>query len=149
MGDIILSAVTVPDDLPHKSRAEELRELPSFITVNAGGITDTFTDVDGNLFTIVNGIIQAKTTGSGTGLPFMPSQAISAPTGTSMTFQCAATNTPTSWAASNLPTGLSINGSTGLISGTPTLAGIFTSTIFATNDVGTGQATITFTISPP
>ena len=51
----------------------------------------------------------------------------------------AATNTPASWAATSLPTGLGIN-SAGLISGTCTAAGYFASSITASNDDGTSTA---------
>lgn len=57
------------------------------------------------------------------------------------------TNTPTSYAASNLPAGLSVNTSTGVISGTPTTAGAKSVLISASNASGTGSGTVTVTIS--
>jgi uncharacterized protein YhjY with autotransporter beta-barrel domain len=58
-----------------------------------------------------------------------------------------ASNLPTSFNATNLPPGLSINTSTGAITGTPTTAGSYSTTISATNSSGTGSATLAFTIA--
>jgi len=56
------------------------------------------------------------------------------------TYQITATNSPTSYSAVGLPPGLSINTSTGLISGTPLTAGSTNVSIKATN--GGGDSTI-------
>ena len=56
-------------------------------------------------------------------------------------------NNPTSYNATSLPSGLGVNTATGQISGTPTTAGTFNSTISATNSAGTGSATLTFTVA--
>jgi hypothetical protein len=57
-----------------------------------------------------------------------------------------ATNTPTSYNATGLPAGLSIDTVTGIISGTPTTAGIFNVTISATNAAGSDTETLVITI---
>ena len=62
--------------------------------------------------------------------------------GTAFSYQITATNSPTSYGATGLPTGLSVSSTTGLISGTPTTAGTSTVTLSATNSSGTGQATL-------
>src|SRR5438874_2695058 len=69
--------------------------------------------------------------------------------GVAFSYTIAATNSPTSYNATGLPAGLSVNTSTGLISGTPTTAGTYAVTISATNSGGTGSATLTLTINPP
>ena len=66
--------------------------------------------------------------------------------GSAFSYQITATNSPTSYAATNLPAGLSVNTGTGLISGTPTTAATSTVTLSATNAGGTGTATLTLTI---
>ncbi|MEK7949307.1 putative Ig domain-containing protein [Luteolibacter soli] len=75
----------------------------------------------------------------------------SAVVGVPFIYQITAINLPVSFDATNLPAGLLLNSSTGVISGTPTLAGTVESTITATNDNGTGSATLVFTITagPP
>ncbi len=67
------------------------------------------------------------------------------------TYTITATNTPTSYNATNLPPGLSINTGNGQITGTPTAAALtgspYSVTISATNGGGTGTATLVFTIN--
>ena len=74
-----------------------------------------------------------------------------APTGSAFSYQIAATNNPTSFSSSSLPPGLSLNPSTGLISGTPTQTGTFWPTIRATNAGGTsaGPMSMVFQLPPP
>ena len=99
---------------------------------NAGGTgTSTLT------LTINNGapVISSSTTASGT-------------VGTAFSYQITASNSPTIYGATGLPAGLTVNSTTGLISGTPTAAGTSTVTLNATNAGGTGNATLTLTINP-
>jgi len=69
--------------------------------------------------------------------------------GSAFNYQIAASNNPTSYAASGLPDGLSLNSSTGLISGTPTPVGTFNASISAINAGGTGTASFAIDILPP
>lgn len=68
--------------------------------------------------------------------------------GTAFSYQISATNLPQSYAASGLPAGLTVNTSSGLISGTPTAAGISNATISAINAAGQTNASLTITINP-
>jgi PKD repeat protein len=84
-----------------------------------------------------------------------PKPKITSPTSDSATinvpysYQITADQPITTWGAAPLPTGLSVNTGTGLISGTPTTAGTYTITLSATNGNGTGTQTLTLTISLP
>ncbi|NBT36408.1 MAG: hypothetical protein EBT03_12895, partial [Betaproteobacteria bacterium] len=72
--------------------------------------------------------------------------------GQALSFQLTADNSPTSFAASGLPAGLSLNTATGLVSGVPTEEGTFAVRFSAANGNGTGPAqTVSFTIDldPP
>ncbi len=75
--------------------------------------------------------------------------------GTVYTFAMVASGAPTSWAVASgaLPGGLTIS-NTGIISGTPTVSGLFTFELTATNDAGTSMRvpfsiTISNVILPP
>jgi PKD repeat protein len=63
-----------------------------------------------------------------------------------VTYLIAATGQPTSYTATGLPPGLTLNPLTGAITGTPAAAGTFTVTLTATNSVGTTTATLVITV---
>ncbi|MBP6624120.1 MAG: putative Ig domain-containing protein, partial [Chitinophagaceae bacterium] len=80
--------------------------------------------------------------------PVVTSNSSTATVGSNFSYFISATNTPTSYTSSALPNGLTLNGSTGEISGIPTTAQSATTyTIDATNGVGTGSGTVDITIN--
>ncbi len=68
--------------------------------------------------------------------------------GAPFSYTIPATNSPTSFTATGLPAGLTLNALTGVISGTPTTAGTSVATVTATNPAGTGTALLTIVIPP-
>jgi Carbohydrate binding module (family 6)/Putative Ig domain len=73
----------------------------------------------------------------------------SAMVGSSFSYTITGSSTPTSYHAGTLPAGLTLNTSTGVISGTPTTAGVTNVTISATNAGGTGSSqTLAITVAP-
>lgn len=79
-------------------------------------------------------------------------QSASGTVGSSFTYGVLASNTPTAYALASgaLPAGVTLNPTTGALSGTPTESGTFTPALTATNAGGTSAAvTVTVTITPP
>ncbi len=133
--------------------------LPPGLTVNTGtGLISGIPTTIG----VFAGTISA-TNGAGTGnqgltitITLGPPVITSAATangvqGTPMTYQITASNSPTSYNATGLPAGLTVNTANGLISGTPSVMGSFPVTVSATNATGTGSTTVNFNIAigPP
>ncbi len=69
--------------------------------------------------------------------------------GVSFSYQIAAANQPTTFSATGLPAGLTVNAATGLISGAPTAVGVSTVSITAQNTAGSDTKTLTITIVLP
>ncbi len=136
--------------------------LPTGLTINVGSglITGTPT-VSGSFQVTVNatnvvGPSTAKVltfTINPTSTPVVTSPTFaSLPAGVAITpIQVVATNpTILSYAGTGLPPGLTIDTTTGVISGTPTTPGVSTATISATNAVGTGGGlAVAFTVGVP
>ena len=72
----------------------------------------------------------------------------SATVGQPFNYAITANNTPTSFDATGLPAGVTVNPSTGVISGIPTTPGVYTVTISASNGAGTGNQSIILTVNP-
>jgi hypothetical protein len=134
--------------------------LPSGLTVNRGTglISGTPTQAGTNVVTL------SATGSGGTGttsltitvlLPAAPvitsSTVVTGMLSQAFSYQIVATGSPTNYDATGLPSGLSINRSSGLISGTPANAGTNSVALSATGAGGTGTASLTLVVSavPP
>jgi len=73
---------------------------------------------------------------------------VNAIVGVTVNYQITASGSPTGFRADNLPPNLSLNATTGLISGTPATNGLFSVQIGATNATGTGWKTVSFIVDP-
>ncbi|HAD22327.1 MAG TPA: hypothetical protein DCF87_09490, partial [Opitutae bacterium] len=69
--------------------------------------------------------------------------------GTAYSLSLNADNSPTTYFAEGLPPGLSLNVTTGAISGTPQSAGVYPVTIRASNEHGTSEDIIQLSVYPP
>jgi len=67
--------------------------------------------------------------------------------GVSFSYTITATGNPTFFGAAGLPNGLGVNATSGLVSGTPTQAGISAVSLSASNEGGTGMRSLTLSIS--
>jgi uncharacterized protein YhjY with autotransporter beta-barrel domain len=131
--------------------------LPAGLSINTGNGQITGTPTVTGVFNVP--ISAANGTGTDNKvlvltvqLPTNPPVVTSAGTaagtgGQAFGYQIAATNIPTSFGASGLPAGVTVNTANGLISGTPTVTGTFNATVTATNGIGTGNRAVTITIN--
>jgi hypothetical protein len=111
-----------------------------------GGATDT----DNNSTDFVAGTPAPRNSSSGTPvLPVITSPSTASGTvNAAFSYQITATNGPTSYGASGLPAGLSVNTATGLVSGVPTATGATNAIISASNGAGTTSTSLAITMHP-
>ncbi len=105
-------------------------------TITQGTNTTTITTVVDN-----NHLVVGSTTG------WVPGNATDTSNNLPFNYVVTAINSPTSYSALGLPSGLTINASNGLISGIPTPAGTYYITLSAINATGTGTQSLTLTVS--
>jgi hypothetical protein len=154
--------VSATEGLPFQYRIVATHTPQSFAAVNlplglsldpASGVISGIPQESGNFGPVLSAV-NSCTTGTATLMLNINSAAPSlrAAPGTNGTetvplqYQIVATGANLSYAALNLPPGLSVNPGTGLIQGTPVLAGDYVSTVSASNAWGTARTTVHFTI---
>ena len=135
------------------------RALPAGLSVSTttGKITGTPTAHGAH-----RPVTLGATNGSGTGFSHVgigpsirPAPVISSAntatgtTGSAFSYTITASNSPTSYSATGLPAGLSLNTASGAITGTPTVKGTSTVILGASNATGTGTLSLTLTVNPP
>ncbi len=131
--------------------------LPSALAIDITSGVISGTPTDAGTSTVTLSAVNAGGTGTKTLTLIVnpPTPVISSPStatavvGQTFSYTIVGNNTPTSYAATGLPSGLAINTTSGVISGTPTATGSSTVTLSAVNAGGTGTKTLTLTVNPP
>jgi sugar lactone lactonase YvrE len=104
----------------------------SVIVSNSGG------SVTSNSVTLTVALVSAPIITSATSLTTPPDAR--------MIYNIIATNSTATYGATGLPSGLTVNTTTGVISGSPSPRGVYSVVLSATNVIGTGTATLTLTV---
>lgn len=141
------TATALPDGLTFNSGTGVITGIPTTETATPFEVTLTAVNADGTSApkTLAISVVPAPAT------PKITS-ALSAGgrVGTAFSYQITATETPTSFTTDQLPAGLTLNSSTGVITGTPTASGTTSVQLRAANAAGLGQAsTLVIEIAAP
>ncbi len=135
------STVVAPNPCAQQRTATRSRQI---VESNEAGQTRSSTYTETGTFNqTVPGTGVAPGGGGGGGgtppaVPAITSPAVvSGPFGTAFSYQIAASNTPTSYAATGLPSWLTLDSASGAVTGVPVVTGAFTVTLTATNALGT------------
>ena len=153
-------ALTNPASILGAPLTLELGSLVRIVGTPSNGLTYTLVTASAvtNNATLDPAISGYQMVATNNSLVLQPIIIVSAPvitssltaTGTAnsaFSYQITASGSPTSYGATGLPAGLSINTGTGAITGTPSAAETSSVTISATNAGGTGSASLTITVN--
>lgn len=141
-------SATVSVALPSTLNGQSAARLRFYYHNNGNYSGDTTTGRSGSRPKITVDNVSVSSTPAVAGAPEITSTLTGSVTaGSPFTYTITATGAPTSFAATSLPSGLSVDTATGVISGTPTLAGSYNITISAINGLGTGSALLALTVN--
>lgn len=151
-GAAVSAVIGQPFNYSLSDSAYNYTGLPPGLTGQGNAIVGTPTalgkyKVNFLLYDDMEGTITVTVENSASKLPVITSSAVlSAYVGMPFVYYIRASNNPTSYSATNLPVGWSVDSYSGKLSGTPTQTGTVAILLSATNATGTSQATLTLHI---
>jgi Putative Ig domain/PA14 domain len=146
---ITYSATSLPPGLSINSTSGAITGTPT----TAGSYSTTVTAANGltpNASKVLNFTVGAGSTAPNITTPATTPFAVTATVGTAYSYTVVATGTaPITYSATSLPPGLAINSTSGAITGTPTTAGSYSTTVTAANGVSPNASKVlSFTVNP-
>jgi hypothetical protein len=136
-------AGVVPVDVTGTAKVTVLGVQPSFISTTANGVTSSSYGSYGGSYLVTpsDGLLGS--------IPVVQSISNTSSTeGSPFEYFIRASQSPTSFDATGLPEGLSVDGNTGRITGTPKVSGNFRVQLLASNASGTSNAELTLYVAP-